>query len=275
MFRIWKIVPNMPIFTSGMTESNIHPSAPLYFLSDVHLGVGSADEERIKQRRLLTLFQRIRQTRARLYIVGDLFDFWYEYRHALPRGHHRILAALEELRDAGIEIAYLAGNHDFAIGRFFSSDLGIAVVRDDLEFHHDGKSFYLYHGDGLALKDTGYKILKAVLRNRLAQWAFRWLHPDLGFALAHATSHGSRKYTQNKNYGANDGMLIEARKRIAAGADFVIMGHRHKPLKTPIGDGIYVNLGDWMRHFSFAVYENKEIRLYTIRDDDFHELDVT
>lgn len=237
---------------------------PVYFLSDVHLGVSDADTESRKLSLLLALLARIRESGGSLYIVGDLFDFWYEYRAVVPRGYHRLYAALEDLPAAGIPVTYLAGNHDFAIGAFFSEDLGITVLRDDVRFEAGGTRFYVYHGDGLAPRDGGYRALKRVLRSPLAQWGFRLLHPDFGFALARRFSHTSRGYTSGKDYGEKDGMRMEALRRFKEGTDIVVMGHRHVPLREELGGGIYVNLGDWIQHFTYAVFRDGDIALYTM-----------
>ena len=247
---------------------------PLYFISDVHLGFGSPEHERDKREKLLLLFDEIEQQAECLYIVGDLFDFWFEYKHAIPKGHHAVLAALERLVRRGVPVTYMAGNHDFAIGSYFEEELGVRVVHDDIRFTYDGKTFYLYHGDGLAVKDTGYKILKSILRNRAAQWAFRWLHPDVGIGLARTSSHSSRQYTSGKKYGPIDGMRLEAEKQIQAGADYVIMGHRHIPAMEQIAGGLYINLGDWLRYYSYARYERGEVRMYTIKEGASKPLDT-
>lgn len=236
----------------------------LYFLSDVHLGVASPQVEAAKQARLLALLDLIHSDASGLYIVGDLFDFWYEYAHVVPRGMHGILAALETLA-RNIPVVYLAGNHDFAIGSTFT-DMGIRIERDDIWFDHAGARFWVHHGDGLALRDGGYRALKRVLRNPLSQWGFRWLHPDIGFRLAHAFSHGSRDYTSSKDFGEHDGMLLEAERRIAAGADIVVMGHRHRPILTPVGSGLYVNLGDWITHFTYGVHAQGTMRIMTMKN---------
>lgn len=265
----------MPIFMVTMSSPDTrHSALPVYFLSDVHLGTGTAEEEATKQQRLIALLRRVLDERGTLFIVGDLFDFWYEYRHTLPRGYHRVLTAIEDLTRAGLEVTYFAGNHDFAIGSFFSDELGVRIVADDMTISLDGKSFYLYHGDGLAPKDTGYRMLKAILRNRFAQWLFRWIHPDVGFALAHGTSHGSRKYTQGKDYGPTDGMRLEAERQIQQGADYVIMGHRHRPMREYMHGGQYINLGDWIHNFTFAKYDNGELRMYTLKHDVFELVDL-
>lgn len=238
---------------------------PVYFISDIHLGVGGADEERRKLGLLLALLDEVANESGDLYIVGDLFDFWYEYRSVVPRGYHALYTALERLRRAGSTVAYLAGNHDFAIGDFFSVDLGVTVVRDDLTFTAQGRRFYLFHGDGLAVKDGGYRLLKRVLRSPLSQRLYRALHPDLGFGLARRFSHTSRDYTSGRDFGESDGMRAAAERRIAAGADVVIMGHRHVPRLEQIGSGVYVNLGDWIGHYTYAVCRDGDIALYTMR----------
>lgn len=238
---------------------------PLYFISDAHLGAGDAAAERRKLTLLLTLLADVLRERADLYIVGDLFDFWYEYRSVVPRGYHRLYQALEDLRRAGCGVTYLAGNHDFAIGDFFSRDLDVTVLRDDLGFTAQNQRFYLFHGDGLAVRDGGYRLLKRVLRSPLSQRLYRVLHPDLGYAIARRFSHGSRDYTSGRDYGETDGMRIEAERRISSGIDIVIMGHRHVPCREVIGSGVYVNLGDWLSHFTYAICRDGEIALYTMR----------
>ncbi len=238
---------------------------PLYFVSDVHLGLGDADAEQRKLALLLSLLADIRRERGDLYIVGDLFDFWYEYRSVVPRGYHRLYQALEDLRRDGCAVTYLAGNHDFAIGDFFSRDLGVAVVRDDIAFTAQGRRFYLFHGDGLAVRDGGYRLLKRILRSPISQRLYRMLHPDLAFGIARRFSHTSRDYTSARDYGETDGMRAEAERRIAAGSDIVIMGHRHLPRHEAVGDGVYLNLGDWLSHFTYAVCRDGEISLFTMR----------
>ncbi len=237
---------------------------PVFFLSDVHLGVGDDAAEAHKLSLLLTLLAHIRESGGSLYIVGDLFDFWYEYRAVVPRGYHRLYTALEDLPAAGVPVTYLAGNHDFAIGAFFSEDLGITVLRDDISFQAGDTRFYVYHGDGLAPKDGGYRALKRVLRSPLAQWGFRLLHPDLGFGIARRFSHTSRGYTSGKDYGEKDGMRMEAIRRIEEGNNVVVMGHRHLPQREEINGGVYINLGDWIHHFTYAVFRDGDIRLHTM-----------
>ena len=239
----------------------------VYFLSDVHLGIGDATHEDVKKQRLVQLLRKIRPDARRLVIAGDLFDFWFEYSSVIPRGYHAVLTAIEELVRAGTTVSYVPGNHDFAIGDFFSRDLGVQVVKDHVSFKEDGKNFYVCHGDGLAEKDAGYRVLKKIIRSRLALGSFRFLHPGFGFRLARLFSASSRDYTSNKFYGESDGMYLEAQRLLNTGIDYVVMGHRHLPLKKKIGDGWYVNLGDWLSHYSYAVWRDGALSMYTCKND--------
>ena len=246
----------------------------VYFFSDVHLGIDTPEVERTKESKLLSLLDEIRDRGTHLYIVGDLFDFWFEYKYVIPRGFSRTLAALGSIVEAGVKVTYLVGNHDFAIGTFFSNDLEITVEKGDLTVEHDGKTFYLFHGDGLAQNDSGYRLLRRVIRHPLARKGFSLLHPSVGFRFARLFSHGSRDYTSRKFYGETDGMRIDAERRIRDGIDFVIMGHRHLPILERIDRGWYVNLGDWLSHDSYAVYENDGIQLLTYRNGSPESLSV-
>ncbi len=229
----------------------------------------SLEEERSKEDLLLELLAEITDRTGDLFILGDLFDFWYEYGHVVPRGFHRTLAALDHLASTGARVEYLIGNHDFAAGDFFRSELRIPVHRRDLELTLQSKRIYLYHGDGLAASDNGYRLLKRVLHNPLAQFAFRWIHPDIGFRLARLSSHTSRNYTAQKDFGPSDGILEEATKRINEGCDIVIMGHRHVPSFQRIAGGWYINLGAWLDEAPYAVLEDGEIRLCNRTGHDF------
>jgi len=232
-----------------------------YFISDVHLGLESAELERAKENRLLAFLDFVLKDASSLFIVGDLFDAWIEYRTVIPKGYHRTLAKLDELVSRGIDVHYLAGNHDFWMREFFHDALGMKTHRDAFSIMVNNKKIYLHHGDGLAHNDAGYRFVKKILRNRFSIWMFSWLHPDLGIPLAQSSSRTSRNYTQVKDYGAVDGMAEFAERKIAEGYDVVIMGHRHQPVFTRIGSGVYINLGDWITSNTYAVLENGEILL--------------
>jgi UDP-2,3-diacylglucosamine hydrolase len=236
---------------------------PVYFISDVHLGLGPRDVERVKEDRLLALFDSVLPSADELYIVGDLFDFWFEYRNVIPKGFHRTLAALQAFTDRGIPVRYLAGNHDCWMDDFFSTELGIETHLTPFETTIQGQRVYLHHGDGLATNDLGYKLIKPVLRNRAAIWCYRWLHPDLGIPLARGSSRTSRAYTSQKDFGEEAGLMNFARERIREGVNVVVMGHRHKPSFHQIDGGTYVNLGDWISYSTYAIMDHGAIQLAT------------
>lgn len=233
----------------------------IYFISDVHLGLESRDRERAKENRLLAFFDHVMQDGRELFIVGDLFDAWLEYRTVIPKGFHRTLTALETMTSRGITVHYLVGNHDFWIRDFFRDELGIKTYYDAFDITVNGRKIYIHHGDGLATNDTGYRMLKKILRNRFAIWLYSWLHPDIGVALARSSSKKSRNYTTVKDYGKTDGMMQFAKMKIDKGYDFVIMGHRHKPSQTDFGKGLYLNLGDWITYNTFAEMNGEHITL--------------
>ena len=238
-----------------------------YFISDCHLGYGNdRDADRERERRLLAVLERI-ETEAMsgeaisLYIVGDLFDSWFEYRQVIPRRHIRVLAALAKIREL-IPVEYLMGNHDFGHRNYFQRELNIPIHSGDLEPVLFGKKFYIAHGDGKALNDTGYIILRSILRNKFLLWCYSWLHPDIGVTIAEKMSGSSRAYTDQRDVlQQQDGLRIFAEKKITEGFDYVVMGHRHKPEITPIGNGFYINLGDWLKHFSYGVFDATGFRL--------------
>ncbi len=232
-----------------------------YFISDVHLGLESRDRERAKEERLLAFLDSVQTDGSHLFIVGDLFDAWFEYRTVIPKGFHRLFTKLEDLTRHGIAVYYLAGNHDYWIRDFFCDELGMKTFHDAFDIIVNGKKIFIHHGDGLAQNDTGYRLLKIILRNRLSIWLYSWLHPDIGVALAQSSSKKSRNYTQTKDYGNEDGMMKFAKQKIGEGYDIVVMGHRHKPVSEKIGNGIYINLGDWITHNTYAELTDDEIAL--------------
>ncbi len=234
-----------------------------YFFSDVHLGLGSKEKEKAKEDRLLAFLDAIFPTTERLFIVGDLFDFWFEYKTVIPKGFHRTLAALQKFTDNGKPIDFLVGNHDCWANDFLTKELGIALHRQPFAATVDGKKIFLHHGDGLADNDLGYKLIKPVLRNKLNMRLYRWLHPDIGVKLARGSSRTSRDYTSSKHYGEEEGMVREATRKIREGFDIVIMGHRHKPNVLKIENGTYINLGDWIAHNTYAQMSNGTIELKT------------
>ena len=233
----------------------------VYFISDVHLGLGGRAEERAKEDLLLGFLDHALPTASGLVIVGDLFDFWFEYGTVIPKGFHRTLTALQKYTDTGVPVHYLAGNHDFWMDDFFPAELGVHVYSGPVELLLGGKRVFLHHGDGLAPNDLGYRLIKPVLRHRWSIRLYRWLHPDIGVPLARGSSQSSREYTSRKKFGEGEGMAAFAAGKIRSGVDIVVMGHRHTPELVVMGEGTYVNLGDWITHRTYGVLRDGVITL--------------
>lgn len=235
-------------------------TAKTYFFSDAHLGLGTKDEDRAKEDRIIRFLNEVKKDAVQLYILGDLFDYWFEYKSVVPKGYFRLFAKLADLTAHKIAVTYLAGNHDFWMKGYFGDELGIEVVHEPVERIINGKRFYLHHGDGLVKDDTGYRFLKRVLRNRFNIWLFSLVHPDLTSGLARWSSKTSRQYTSGRTYEQND-MDEFAGKKIGEGYDYVIMGHNHQSRHRKFGHGVYVNLGDWIRENTYAVFDGKKLEL--------------
>ncbi len=234
----------------------------IYFISDLHLGTGSA-ESNLERESILVQFLAGLPKGSSLVIVGDLFDYWFEFRQVYQRGFFRTLNAIYECTARGVDVHYLIGNHDFFHRDFFSKELGVNLIEDHLILLSNGCRVFTAHGDGYVKNDHGYRILKAVLRNKTVQFFYGLIHPDLGLWIARSTSKGSRHYTGQKDYGKVDGLVEAAEQKMKEGYDFVIFGHSHKRKFVECGEGHYVNLGSWLDKACFGVLENKD---FTITD---------
>jgi UDP-2,3-diacylglucosamine hydrolase len=237
--------------------------AKAFFISDVHLGLGAFEKEKAKEERVVGFLQHVREHGSALFIVGDLFDSWLEYRTVVPKGYHRLLTALEDLTRSGIEVHYLAGNHDFWMRDLFHRHLRINTYSKPFSITIEGKKFFFHHGDGLIDNDWGYLILQAILRNPLCVWLYSWIHPDIGVRLAQFSSRGSRRHTEKMSNYSDSGLRDFAAKMIGQGYDFVVMGHCHKPKIERMGSGTYVNLGDWISYNSYAEFQDGHLELKT------------
>ena len=235
------------------------------------MGYGSdRDADRAREKRLCALLERIKTEAAigeakMLFIVGDLFDSWFEYRQVIPRRHVRTLGLLAEIREI-IPVEYLMGNHDFGHRTYFRDELNIPIHSGDIERELLGKRFYIAHGDGKALNDTGYLILRSILRNKFLLRLYSWVHPDIGIWIAERMSGGSRAYTDQRDaLQKQDGLRIFAEKKIREERfDYIVMGHRHKPEMTDIdGIGTYINLGDWLKSYTYGVFDESGFRIIT------------
>lgn len=245
----------------------VPPGKNIYFLSDFHLGVPNHAASLKREKHIVQFLSAIQKDAAAIFIVGDLFDFWYEYRKVVPKGFVRILGKMAELTDMGIPVYFFVGNHDMWMSGYFENELNIPVYYEPREFEFNGKKFLIGHGDGLGPGDRGYKFLKKVFRNKACQWLFGLLPPYLGMSIAHWSSKSSRAATGENEaqfLGEDREWLITYCKEVLQKKhfDFFIFGHRHLPIDFPLNGGSrYINLGDWLRYYSYAVFDGQQIAL--------------
>lgn len=236
-------------------------SETAFFISDLHLGLESPQKEKIKERKLVEFLKFSNGKTDKLFIVGDLFDYWFEYKRVIQKGFFRTLTALQDLTESGVEVNYLIGNHDFLHRNFFSKEIGVNLYQTELTVEINGKKFFIAHGDGLVENDFGYKVLKKILRNKVTQRMYSMLHPDFGIWLASSTSKNSRSYTGQKDYGENDGLLKTARLKIDEGFDYVIFGHTHVKRFEGYKNGFYVNLGSWLENPCYGKFSDNKFEI--------------
>lgn len=239
-----------------------YSKGPFYFISDIHLGLSDPKTERNKESVLVSFLDSINNAEV-LFIAGDLYDYWFEYRRVYQKGFFRLLNSLYNLRARGTEIVYVIGNHDFMHRDFFSSEIGAVMIENDFTAELNGKRFYISHGDGLLKGDYGYKLLKMVLRNKRIQWLYSLIHPDLGISLAGHSSKTSRQHTSSRTGLETDGLKDKASEILSSGFDYVLFGHTHRRVMQNIGGGWYVNLGTWLEKPCYGKFEND---IFTIND---------
>lgn len=247
----------------------MNPSGKIYFASDLHLGTPNPQSSQTRERLFVDWLHTIEQDATEIYILGDIFDFWHDYKTVVPRGYVRLLGKLAAMSDAGIPIHIFTGNHDLWMYGYFEQELGVKVYHKAIVKTLYGKTFMIGHGDGLGPNDTGYKLLKRVFTNRINQFLFRWLHPDLGIPLAGYFSYKSR-------FGHADGQAPEQflgnerewlvqycqRKLSEKHYDYFLFGHRHLPLDIQLNkESRYINTGDWLQYKSYAVFDGTNVEL--------------
>ena len=238
-----------------------------YFLSDFHLGAPNAAASIIREKKIVAFLDEIKNDAAQIFIVGDLFDFWYEYKKVVPKGYVRILGKLAELTDAGIAIHFFVGNHDMWMRDYFQKELNIPVYFEPKPFTINNKKFLIGHGDGLGPDDKGYKFIKKVFRNKICQWLFGILPPRVGIGIADFFSRKSRAKTGSSNeifLGEEKEWLVIYCKEILQKEtyDYFIFGHRHLPIDIQLNENSkYINLGDWIKYFTYAVFDGENTTL--------------
>ena len=239
----------------------------IYFLSDFHLGAPDAVSSLVREKKIIAFLDEIKNNASRIFILGDLFDFWFEYKNVVPKGYVRILGKLAEITDSGVPIDFFVGNHDMWMKDYFQKELNIKVHFEPVPFQLHEKKFLIGHGDGLGPGDHGYKFIKKLFRNPVAQTAFGILPPVIGIGLANYFSRKSRAKTGNSDEvfeSAEKEWLVSYCKEVLKKEhyDYFVFGHRHLPLDIQLNENSkYINLGDWIKYFSYAELEDGQLQL--------------
>ena len=241
----------------------------IYFASDNHLGAPDRQSSLSREQKFVSWLDGIKDNAAAIFLLGDLFDFWFEYKKVVPKGFVRILGKLAELSDSGIPIYYFVGNHDLWMNGYFEEELNIPVYHKPETFTFNDKTFLIGHGDGLGPGDKGYKRMKKVFTNPFCKWLFRWLHPDLGVRLAQYLSVKNKLISGEEDVkflGEDNEWLVQyAKKKLEEEHyDFFVFGHRHLPLEIDLSNNSkYINLGDWIGYYTYGVFDGKAFSLKT------------
>ena len=241
----------------------------IYFSSDNHLGAPTQAESLPREKIFVKWLDSIKHDAEAIFLLGDLFDFWFEYKTVVPKGFVRTLGKLAELRDSGIQIYFFVGNHDLWMHDYFETELNIPVFHDPKEFQFNNKLFFIGHGDGKGPGDKGYKRMKRVFTNPVSKWFFRWLHPDIGVRIAQHLSVKNKLISgdDDKEFLGEDQEWLaqySIRKLESKHYDYFVFGHRHLPMEIKVDDNsTYFNLGDWISHYTYGVFDGEKFELKT------------
>ncbi len=244
----------------------LNTSKKIYFASDVHLGLPNYEDSLIREKKFVKWLDLIKKDAEEIYLLGDIFDFWHEYKYVAPSGYVRFLGKLAEITDSGIPVHYFTGNHDIWIYNYLPKETGIILHRKPITKILNNKKFYLAHGDGLGPWDKGFKLMKAGFTNPVLQWFFARLHPNFAITIANTLSRKKRYAQEDKELifkGEDKEWLILYSKMLLEKEhfDFLIYGHRHIPYETKINNSKYINLGDWIYNFTYAEFDGTEVKL--------------
>lgn len=248
------------------TNTPLPSGKKIYFASDLHLGVPSFESSLVREKAFVRFLDEASKDAHEIFIVGDLFDFWFEYKHAIPKGFVRVLGKIAELSDNGIPVHLFTGNHDMWMFDYLPRELGVTMFREPITREWNGHSFYIGHGDGLGPGDRGYKMIKKVFDNPLCQWLFARLHPNFGISLANFWSRKSRKAggEKDKVFLGEDEWLLQYCREMEQTThhDHYVFGHRHLPLDIPVNEqSQYLNLGDWISFYTYGVFDGEQLEL--------------
>jgi UDP-2,3-diacylglucosamine hydrolase len=241
----------------------------LYFASDFHLGAPNLAESHKREQLIVKWLNEIKQDAKAIYLVGDIFDFWFEYKTVVPKGFVRLLGKLAELVDSGIEVHLFVGNHDLWMKDYLETEVGVTIHHRNITIEEDGKKLFIGHGDGLGDGDYLYKVLRRFFTSKVCQWAFARLHPNLALTIAHCWSRGSRKSGEEANFISNEKEILFGycqQQQALNPVDYYIFGHRHLPLELKVDERAkYINTGDWLQYNTYAVIESGNLELKTYK----------
>lgn len=254
-----------------MKTVNIHLPAQkkIYFASDFHLGVPDRLTSLEREKKIIRWLDQVKEDAHSIYLLGDIFDFWFEYKHTVPKGYTRLLGKLAEFTDNGIPIFFFTGNHDMWMFEYFPTELNIPILREPIQLKMGNHKLMVGHGDGLGPGDASYKILKKFFNSKICQWLFARIHPNLGISIAKYWSRNSRITNMKKEEKfmgeENEFLLVYCREiEKVQHHDFYVFGHRHLPLDLPIGnESRYINLGEWVHFCTYATYDGISVELKT------------
>jgi UDP-2,3-diacylglucosamine hydrolase len=239
----------------------------VYFSSDNHLGAPNAQASKPREQKFVAWLDEIKKDAAAIFLLGDLFDFWFEYKKVVPKGFVRTLGKLAEIRDSGIPIYFFVGNHDLWMNDYFEEELNIPIFYKPQEFILNNKTFLIGHGDGLGPGDKGYKRMKKVFTNPIFKWLFKWLHPDIGVSIAQYMSVKNKLISGDDDaifLGEDNEWLIQycKHKQAQKHYDYFVFGHRHLPMTIKIAENSeYINLGDWITYYTYAEFDSNKLVL--------------
>ena len=246
---------------------NLVPGKKIYFISDFHLGIPDHASSLVREKKVVTFLESVRHDAEQIFILGDMFDFWYEYKTVVPKGYVRLFGKLAEITDSSIPVHFFVGNHDMWMNGYFEKELNIDVSHEPKEYEFDGKTFLIGHGDGLGPGDHRYKFMKKIFRNKLSQRLFGMLHPSAGIGMADYFSRKSRAAAAKEEETflgeEKEWLIIYAKEKLKEKHfDFFIFGHRHLPIVHQLNENsVYINLGDWIHYDSYAVFEKGQVSL--------------
>ena len=235
---------------------------PIYFISDLHLNLNGKNYDLKKRNSLSNFFNHILQNGGTLFIVGDLFDYWFEYKYFIPKNYFDVISKISQLKSKGVEVNFIPGNHDFWINKFTYNELFANIYPDGAKIQIEGKRFFILHGDGILKKDYGYRVLRKIIRSKLFIFLFKIIHPDLSYELA-------KFFSRKKHMNLNNNLMkklkselsIFAKNKINDNIDYVLLGHYHTKDEINLKNGKLILLGDWIKWKTYAFFDGKDLFL--------------